>query len=54
MYKPKISFVFFNLAPRSRRLSGPRGLGKKENNHKALNILKIQFDSKMVSSAEGT
>lgn len=43
MYKPKISFVFFNLAPRSKRLSGPRGLKKKEI-QKALNMLKIQFN----------
>lgn len=32
-YKPKISFVFFNLAPRSKRLSGPRGLERKKKNH---------------------
>lgn len=30
IYKPKISFVFFNLAPRSKRLSGPKGLGRKK------------------------
>lgn len=43
MYKPKISFVFFNLAPRSKRLSGPRGLKKKET-QKALNILNFQLN----------
>lgn len=31
VYKPNISLVFFNLAPRSKRLSGPRGL--KRNRH---------------------
>lgn len=31
VYKPNISLVFFNLAPRSKRLSGPRGLKRNRN-----------------------
>lgn len=37
VYKPNISLVFFNLAPRSKRLSGPRGL--KRNRY--ISILKL-------------